>query len=87
MRRLASALGVTDRDLLLPHGQDPLDEAIEAFLASDFSRKMPGGPVTDPELAWLRRFDRATWETLPPNPEALHHLILAYRMNPDLQDD
>lgn len=82
---LAKVLGVTTADLMEEHGQSPLDDAIEAFRTSPWFQTVPGGPVTDEEIRWLRSFPSGTWGVLAPNPEALHHMIIALRRSPDLR--
>lgn len=83
---LAKALGVTMADLIEEHGQSALDEEkIAEFKASPWYQTVPGGPVTEDEIEWLRSFPPGTWGVLPPNPESLHHMILAARRSPDLR--
>ncbi len=84
-RKLAQALGrPTDALLkepgaeLPPHGTTPLESALSEFLASKWADYLQPRPQPE-DLAWLRSLSSVFWLDVPPNPEALHHLIKARR--------
>lgn len=79
IRRLAEALGVTPEELTHEVGSSELGPVIDAFLASELSSALPGGPPTDEEILWLRGFPRVVWARLPPTPIAIYHMLLARR--------
>lgn len=81
--RLAKALGVSldalTADPNTAAGAAHMEPLVEAFLGSDLAHQLPGGPVTEEELAWLRSIPVVYWGGSPPTPASIYHLILARR--------
>ena len=81
VRKLAVGLGIDDAELTAreePQGFAELDAAIEEFLESRWADYLQPRP-SDDEIDWLRSLGRTFWLRVPPNAEALHHLVKAHR--------
>lgn len=88
LRALSRALRVS-MPALLGSTNPATDRALADYEASAYHQQFvtEGTPILDPEREFLRLMIESMWPEGRPNPKALHHFHIGYRLSPELQDD
>lgn len=87
LRDLAKALRVS-MAALLGSTNPETEKALQDYEGSPYYLQLvdEGNPIEEAEREFLRYVIESVWAEGKPTPKALHHILLAYRLSPELRE-